>query len=152
LGRFHSTLLAFLIACGGRTDLSSSPSDAATIDAPTLPADVTSFPEADVVDPATTDASTPGPSPPDATVVLDAGGQDGLANDSALEAAPPLECDSGAPVEVCVQYYEFLSMCIHENLVDDACLPSLIPHNAIELAQIQMLCAVNLQRIQQACR
>jgi hypothetical protein len=67
-------------------------------------------------------------------------------------ATPTLYCDSGEPVEVCVQYYQYLGMCFGQDLLDEACQAGLIPDGAADLASIEMLCAVNLERIRQACR
>jgi hypothetical protein len=146
-------LLASLLACGGRISSSSSPSDAATLDAEILPADVAAPLQPDVPDSATSDASTPGErpgsNPPDATVLLDGSGEDAPAADSTL---PSLTCDSGDPVEVCVEYYQYLSLCFGRDLLDEACQQSLIPDGAADLAEIQMLCAANLQRIHEACQ
>jgi hypothetical protein len=84
--------------------------------------------------------------PADATAVTDGG-------EGEPDAADIVVCDSGQQaIEVCVQYYDYLSTCTGRDFRADACDPSLIPDGAADLAYIEMLCAINLQRIQQACR
>jgi hypothetical protein len=103
--------------------------------------------------PSVADADTTGNA--DVVTSVDAANLNDQGDGESLDAQPDVEtlvCDSGQPVAVCVEYYEYLSKCLGENYVQDACYPSLIPDSAADLAQIEMLCAVNLQRVQQACR
>lgn len=88
---------------------------------------------------------------PDATMrgtTIDSG-RDEVAQEA--DAGVVVTCDSGTPVPVCVQYYAVLSACLGMDLTSEACQASLIPSSQAELQQIEYLCSVNLQRIQQAC-
>ena len=61
-------------------------------------------------------------------------------------------CEAGLPVTECVQYFTLLSQCTMSDQVRGACQPSAIPKTPEELMRIRALCAINLQRLQEACR
>jgi hypothetical protein len=100
------------------------------------------------------DAASDGAWPDGPSVGLTDAAADSSSSD--LDAQPDapfmLQCDSGQPVQVCVQYYEYVSKCFNRNVVADACNPSLIPDGVENLAYIEMFCAIQLQRVEQACR
>ncbi len=74
------------------------------------------------------------------------------AMDEGRDGVGTVLCEAGLPVTECVQYFTLLSQCTMSDQVRGACQPSAIPKTPEELMRIRALCAINLQRLQEACR
>jgi hypothetical protein len=70
-----------------------------------------------------------------------------------LDALPSVACDGGTPIPSCVEYYALLETCDNRpGLLALACQPGLLDTPDADIQGIEMLCSINLSRLQQACR
>jgi hypothetical protein len=85
----------------------------------------------------------------------DGGANDGTTGPDAASDpdATSLTCDGGMPIPECVEYYKELAQCFTEpDLLSLACQGSLLATPDADIASIEELCSVNLQRIETACQ